>query len=80
MPCGLRLGFEGLAGDDESEMGFLRCGSGHGFVMGVQVGVIVDLESCWGEGRSDLEGVSIPYGTKFEAPEQGLPLRAWCLP
>jgi hypothetical protein len=44
MPCWLHLILESLAGNDDSEVGFLRGRACHGFVMGVQVRIVVNLE------------------------------------
>ena len=54
MPCWLHLILESLAGNDDPEVGFLRGRACHGFVMGVQVRIIVNLEGRGFEGFDDL--------------------------
>ena len=43
MSRGLHLGLESFCGDDEAEMGFFGDAVDHGFVVGVEVGVVMDF-------------------------------------
>lgn len=54
MPRWLHLRLESGGRDDETEMGFLRQATLHGFVVGVGGGVVVDFESCGVQGCCDL--------------------------
>lgn len=50
----LHFGLEGFRCDDEPEVSFARGAVFHGFVVGVEVGVIVDFERGGGESSCDL--------------------------
>jgi hypothetical protein len=51
---GLHLALETVRGDIDAEMGLARGAPRHGFMVGVFVRVVEDLEAGWGEGGCDL--------------------------
>jgi hypothetical protein len=54
VPGRLHLGLERVGDDGDAEVGFFGCAALHGFVVGVQVGVVEDLQGCWMESFLDL--------------------------
>lgn len=69
MPCRLHLRLELLGCDDDPEMRLLGCASGHGFVVRVQVGVVMDFEGGGLKCCGDLGGVS--WGLCWIIGEEG---------
>jgi len=54
MPSRLRFRLESGGNNGEPKMGFFGCVANHCFVMGVKMGVVMDLKFRWFEGFADF--------------------------